>query len=311
MSGLVPAMSDGTESPVAAAFAIHITSALPTGWVSTRGGPVMASADTMAIRVVGRGGHASEPHRALDPIPVACEIVQALQTMVTRSIDVFDPAVVTVGRISAGTTNNVIPHGEHVTIAYGRDYDDVSPISGVLLGGGAHTVEVAVDVERHAVKAGAAANAQADAGELDPIHVDARRIAAAGRFDAVPGAQVDDALFQAAHEIAHAQARAPQIDERVDHELAGSVVGHLAAAVDLDHRDVAGREQVFRLGVEPERKHALVLAEPDLVGRRLVASVGEFLHRPPDRFIDLQAEFAHDGLAHSAINTSSWDDTSR
>ncbi len=105
----VPALSDGSPSPVDAAFALHITSALPSGWVSGRGGPVMASADSMLIRVVGRGGHASEPHRALDPIPVACEIVQALQTMITRSIDVFDPSVVTVGRISAGTTNNVIP----------------------------------------------------------------------------------------------------------------------------------------------------------------------------------------------------------
>jgi len=105
----VPARSDGSPSPVDAAFALHITSSLPTGWVSTRGGPVMASADTISIRVIGRGGHASEPHRAVDPVPVACEIVTALQTMVTRSIDVFDPAVVTIGRITAGTTNNVIP----------------------------------------------------------------------------------------------------------------------------------------------------------------------------------------------------------
>lgn len=102
-------LADGTPSPVDAAFALHITSSLPSGWVTSRRGPVMASADTMTIRVTGRGGHASEPHRALDPIPVACEIVQALQTMITRSIDVFDPSVVTVGRISAGTTNNVIP----------------------------------------------------------------------------------------------------------------------------------------------------------------------------------------------------------
>jgi len=50
------------------------------------------------------------------------------------------------GWVDFDPTNNVIPHGEHVTIAYGRDYDDVSPISGVLLGGGAHTVEVSVDV---------------------------------------------------------------------------------------------------------------------------------------------------------------------
>jgi hippurate hydrolase len=69
----------------------------------------MASADTMYITVKGRGGHASEPYRALDPIPIACEIVQALQMMVTRRIDVFDPAVVTVGKISAGTVNNIIP----------------------------------------------------------------------------------------------------------------------------------------------------------------------------------------------------------
>ncbi|MDP2289919.1 MAG: M20 family metallopeptidase [Actinomycetota bacterium] len=105
----VSAAADGSESPITGAYAIHITSNLPSGWVASRGGTIMASADTMLITVTGRGGHASQPHNALDPIPIACEIVQALQTMVTRTIDVFDPAVVTVGRISAGTTNNVIP----------------------------------------------------------------------------------------------------------------------------------------------------------------------------------------------------------
>jgi amidohydrolase len=101
--------ADGSESPLTGAFAMHITSALPSGFVSTREGPIMASSDRLKILVTGRGGHASEPHRTLDPIPVACEIVQALQTMITRRIDVFDPGVVTVARITAGTTNNVIP----------------------------------------------------------------------------------------------------------------------------------------------------------------------------------------------------------
>jgi amidohydrolase len=105
----VPPLADGTPSPVDAALALHITAALPSGWLSSRRGAIMASADRIVITVTGRGGHASEPFRALDPIPVACEIVQALQTMITRSIDVFDPSVVTVGRITAGTTNNVIP----------------------------------------------------------------------------------------------------------------------------------------------------------------------------------------------------------
>jgi amidohydrolase len=105
----VPPLAHGTPSPVTGAFALHITSALPSGWLSSRRGSIMASADTLHITITGKGGHASEPHRAVDPVPVACEVVQALQLMITRSIDVFDPAVVTVGRIVGGTTNNIIP----------------------------------------------------------------------------------------------------------------------------------------------------------------------------------------------------------
>jgi hippurate hydrolase len=105
----LPTRADASASPVTGAFALHITSSLPAGWLGTRPGPVMASSDELRITVTGAGGHASEPHRARDPIPVACEIVQALQTMVTRRIDVFDPTVVTIARITAGTTYNVIP----------------------------------------------------------------------------------------------------------------------------------------------------------------------------------------------------------
>src|SRR6266700_723788 len=60
-------------------------------------------------QLAGRGGHASAPHDCLDPIPIACEIVQALQTFVTRRVDVFDPAVITIAKIEAGSTRNVIP----------------------------------------------------------------------------------------------------------------------------------------------------------------------------------------------------------
>ncbi len=96
------------------AFALHVTPNLPSGLVGTRSGPIMASADVLDIRVTGRGGHASLPHLANDPIPVAAEIVTALQTFVTRRINPFDPAVVTITKIRAGTTNNVIP--EHVDL---------------------------------------------------------------------------------------------------------------------------------------------------------------------------------------------------
>ena len=91
------------------AFAIHQTPTLPSGWIATRPGPLLASADFFTVTVTGKGGHASMPHHALDPIPIACEMVGAVQTMVTRKVEAFDPAVVTVAKIRAGTTSNVIP----------------------------------------------------------------------------------------------------------------------------------------------------------------------------------------------------------
>ena len=91
------------------AFALHITSTLRSGVVTTRPGPIMAAADVFRVRVLGRGGHASQPHKALDPVPAAAAMVGALQTMVTRSIATTEPTVVTVAKIVAGTTNNIIP----------------------------------------------------------------------------------------------------------------------------------------------------------------------------------------------------------
>ena len=110
----VPPLADGSASPIAAAYALHITTAIPAGWVTAKGGPIMASSDTFEIVVNGKGGHASEPFRTHDPVPVACEIVQALQMMVTRRIPVFDPTVVTVTQIHTGTTSNVIPETAYI-----------------------------------------------------------------------------------------------------------------------------------------------------------------------------------------------------
>jgi amidohydrolase len=97
------------HGPFDRAHALHITPVIPTGMVATRSGALMASSDAFALTITGRGGHASTPSDALDPVPVACEIVGALQTMITRTVPVFDPGVLTVASISAGTTTNVIP----------------------------------------------------------------------------------------------------------------------------------------------------------------------------------------------------------
>lgn len=95
--------------PVESAFALHITSTAPSGVVMCRPGPMMASADAWTATVTGKGGHGAMPDRAIDPVPAAAAMVGALQTMVTRRFSVFDPAVITVGRITAGTTSNIIP----------------------------------------------------------------------------------------------------------------------------------------------------------------------------------------------------------
>ncbi|MGI9615612.1 MAG: M20 metallopeptidase family protein [Acidimicrobiales bacterium] len=99
------------DPEVDAGFAIHITPNRRSGTLATRPGPLMASADTVKITITGQGGHASMPHGAIDPVPVACEIVTALQTLITRTVDAFKPAVLTVASIHAGTTSNVIPEG--------------------------------------------------------------------------------------------------------------------------------------------------------------------------------------------------------
>src|ERR1700712_3351000 len=101
---------DAAGERVAAAYALHVTSSmLPCGLLSSRPGTGLAAAESVHVTGHGQGGHGSMPHLAADPVPVAAEIVLALQTMVTRQFDVFDPVTVTVGRILAGTTNNVIP----------------------------------------------------------------------------------------------------------------------------------------------------------------------------------------------------------
>jgi len=93
-----------------AALALHIWPNLPNGTVSCRAGPMLASTDTLRARIVGKGGHAAMPHDALDPVPVAAEIILALQSEVARRTPVTtDPMVLSITKISAGTTHNVLP----------------------------------------------------------------------------------------------------------------------------------------------------------------------------------------------------------
>ena len=103
-------LEDGLIDPLPdAAFALHISPNMPAGVIASRGGALLASSDKIRIKVKGAGGHASMPQDALDPIPIACEIVMALQAFTTRRLSVSDPAVITIARIESGTTDNIIP----------------------------------------------------------------------------------------------------------------------------------------------------------------------------------------------------------
>lgn len=112
--GAAPMIEEGlleaAGRPVDAAYAVHVTSSEhPLGQWFARPGAMMSAVDRAVVTMRGAGGHGSQPHRALDPVPALCEVVLALQTMVTRTFDAFDSVVLTVGRISAGTADNIIP----------------------------------------------------------------------------------------------------------------------------------------------------------------------------------------------------------
>jgi len=110
--GGAPAMiADGLfeRFPVEAVFGLHNWPGYPVGSIAVSEGPVMASVSTFRIRVSGQGTHAALPHRGVDPVPVACQLVQAFQTIVSRNVRPIDTAVVSVTMLHAGEATNVIP----------------------------------------------------------------------------------------------------------------------------------------------------------------------------------------------------------
>ena len=110
--GALPMIEEGVlENPkVDAAFAAHLWGYLNEGEVHLKEGPMMASPDIFNIKVIGKGGHGAVPQEAIDPIVITCQIVNVLQTIVSRKINPLDPVVITCGRIQGGDCHNVIPN---------------------------------------------------------------------------------------------------------------------------------------------------------------------------------------------------------
>ena len=95
--------------PMQAIFGMHNWPGLPTGSFSICEGPVMASSNEFKITISGKGSHAALPHNGIDPVPVACQMVQAFQTIVTRNKKPTDAAVISVTMIHTGEATNVVP----------------------------------------------------------------------------------------------------------------------------------------------------------------------------------------------------------
>ena len=98
------------ENPkVSAIFGVHMFPELPIGKVGTRIGNFMASADIFKVRIKGKGSHASRPHMGVDPILIASQTINSLHHIVSRKVDPLHPAVLTIGKISGGFAENIIP----------------------------------------------------------------------------------------------------------------------------------------------------------------------------------------------------------
>lgn len=139
---------------VCSAYGLHVfSSQFPRGVFTTRPGTLMAASDALHVTVHGQGGHGSIPYLSKDPVPVVAEIVTALQTMVARRFDIFDPIVVTVGSLHAGTRFNIIPDDakfEAAIRSFSRESRDrVAELAPQLCREIASAHELFADIEYH------------------------------------------------------------------------------------------------------------------------------------------------------------------
>jgi amidohydrolase len=109
IGGAEPMIEEGAMQGVDGIIGLHLISDFPIGRVGVRAGPTFASADKFVLTVKGKGGHAAMPQASIDPIVIAAYIVTALQTLISRETSPFSPAVITIGKIQAGSAFNIIP----------------------------------------------------------------------------------------------------------------------------------------------------------------------------------------------------------
>ena len=122
--GAMPMIEEGVmENPaVDYSVACHVWPGIPEGTIGVKAGPLMAAMDRFDLKIIGRGGHGAMPNLCVDALEVGCQVVNALQRVVSRQMNPVNPAVVTVGSFHSGSTFNVIP-GEAEMCGTTRTFD--------------------------------------------------------------------------------------------------------------------------------------------------------------------------------------------
>ena len=115
ISGAPRMIGDGAMDGVDLVIAAHVEPTAPVGAVRIRSGPVSGGVDSWFGEIIGKGGHGAHPHQTIDPFYISAHVILALNGIVSRRIDPFDPAVVSVGSLNGGFTENVIPERVKLT----------------------------------------------------------------------------------------------------------------------------------------------------------------------------------------------------
>lgn len=117
LGGAQRMLDDGlfTHFECSSVYGLHNWPGLPLGKVGIRQGPTMSSMDRVTVDILGKGGHGALPHLTIDPVVVAAHVITALQTLVSRSLDPLQAAVLSITCVGAGTSHNVIPECARIT----------------------------------------------------------------------------------------------------------------------------------------------------------------------------------------------------
>jgi len=111
-AGAVAMLNDGLMDRfgIEQVYGMHNGPGIPVGSFAIRPGAIMAGGDAVVIKIVGRGGHAARPHKSIDSVLVGAQLINALQSIVSRSVDPLESAVISICQFDAGNARNVIPH---------------------------------------------------------------------------------------------------------------------------------------------------------------------------------------------------------